>query len=244
MNIPSGSEHLKLLAEIAERNRKLSASKLASVEIDLNAIGTALSILYQASTCHRKCFGGEHILEALSGRAYNLACSAYILICRGFYDEALNLVRGIGEIANLVALSVVDKEALQKWINSDTRTRLRDFSPAKIRLLIEKYDPALLCANKDWYSNFCESYTHVHAGTKPNAHNEEKKAYVGGIVQDDGLKISVGELATVCSHLALIVSRYMDMNDMFLLLCELVASEKCQDNNFGQNTRSSSHHSQ
>ena len=211
-----------MLAAITEHNRGLSASKLDSVKEYLNIVGVSLAILYQAGTCHRKCFGGAHILESLSGRAYNLGCSAYILICRGFYDEALNLVRGIGEIANLVSLSVVDKDALQRWIKSDTRTRLRDFSPAKIRKLLEEHEPLLLCADRDWYSNFCESYTHVHAGTKPNAHNDDNKAHVGGVVQDKGLNDSVSELATVSAKLAMLVSKYTEMNDMFSMLCESI----------------------
>jgi hypothetical protein len=36
-------------------------------------LGTSLSALYQVATCHRKCFGGGHVLESLSGRIYNLA---------------------------------------------------------------------------------------------------------------------------------------------------------------------------
>ncbi|MBF56202.1 hypothetical protein KF947_15100 [Halomonas sp. FeN2] len=223
MDIPSGLDHIEMLAKIAEQNQKLSAAKLDSVKSDLNVIGISLSILYQAGTCHRRCFGEHHILEALSGRAYNLASSAHILICRGFYDEALNLIRGIGEVANLVALSVVDKDSLQQWIGADTKTRLRYFSPAKIRQLVEKHEPSLLCADKDWYSNFCESYTHVHPGTKPNAHNENNNGYVGGVVQNQGLNNSVGELATVVAHLAIMVSEYTKMEDMFSALCEAIS---------------------
>ena len=95
-------------------------------------IGTALSALYQAATCHRKCHGGSHVLEALAGRVYNLACSAYSLITQGFYDEALNLIRSIGEISNLISLSIVDKEAIAEWLSSDQKTRIKKFRPARL----------------------------------------------------------------------------------------------------------------
>ena len=222
MEIPSGLNHLKMVTSIAEHNQHLSTSKMNAINHDLNILGISLSILYQAATCHRKCFGGSHILESLAGRAYNLACSSYLLICNGFYDEALNLVRSIGEITNLVSLSVVDKSALERWINSDTRTRLRDFSPSKIRTLLEKHDPALLCANRDWYSHFCENYTHVHAGTKPNVHNADNQAYAGGTVQDDGLKLSVAELTNITTQLAMFISKYVEMTDMFSVLCDAI----------------------
>lgn len=220
--IPSKLEHIKMLAAIAEHNRQLSAEKLDSVKHELEMLGTALNILYQTGTCHRKCFGGAHVLESLSGRSYNLACSSYILICRGFYDEAMNLVRSIGEIANLVALSVVDKESLRNWLESDTRTRIKNFSPAKVRVLLEKHEPSLMCASKDWYSYFCETYTHAHPNTKPNMHNENDQSHVGGIVQEKGLRKSVGELTNICVHLSMIVGKYADLDDLFVELSEAI----------------------
>lgn len=215
MDVPSGLEHIKMLAKVAEHNRRISAPKLGSVRSDLAVFGISLSILYQAGTCHRRCFGGPHILESLSGRAYNLACSAYILICRGFYDEALSLVRSMGEIANLLALSFVDKNAWKKWIQSDTQTRLREFGPGQVRKLLTKHQPSLICADQDWYSKFCESYTHVHPGTKPNMHNNTEQGYVGGMVQDVGITNSIGELTTIAAHVAMLVSKYAELDDVF-----------------------------
>ena len=93
MNIPIGLGHIEMLETLAAKTRQESIAVEIKQPTDLKMIGTSLSALYQAATCHRKCHGGPHILEALSGRTYNLGVSAYILIVRGFYDEALNLVR-------------------------------------------------------------------------------------------------------------------------------------------------------
>ena len=133
VNIPSGLGHLKILAALEAITLRESSNNLAESKTDRRMIGTAMSALYQAATCHRKCHGGPHVLEALCGRMYNLAAGAYILALRGFYDEALNLTRSIGEVSNLIALSVVDKKALREWLSSDKKTRLRKFSPSEVR---------------------------------------------------------------------------------------------------------------
>ena len=131
IEIPSGLEHIKMVVELGDEARRSSASKLGSYKDELNVLGISLSILYQVGTCHRKCFGGPHVLESLTARTYNLACGAYTLICRGLYDEALNLVRSIGEISNLIALFYADQKNIKLWLSYDKKTRRRKFSPSK-----------------------------------------------------------------------------------------------------------------
>ena len=201
-HVPSGLEHIdKMIVRLGERNRLLSGSKLSGYKDEINVLGISLSILYQVATCHRKCFDGNHVLESLTGRTYNLACSAYTLICRGLYDEALNLIRSMGEISNLIFLFYNDNKALELWLNADKATRLREFRPFKVRELLENHEGPMY-ADKDWYSKFCEDYTHVHPRTRPNVHNEQSIAYVGGFFQEEGLKYSIGELTTVCAYIA------------------------------------------
>ena len=153
----------------------------AEEEGDLALIGTALSALYQAATCHRRCYGGGHVLESLCGRAYNLGSSAYLLASFGYYDEALNLVRGIGEIANIVSLSVLDKKSLREWLEANPNTRRKKFSPARVRRILEERGQTLMYADSDWYAKFCELYTHVGPGTRPNLHNDAGIPVAGGV---------------------------------------------------------------
>src|SRR5258708_29825596 len=126
--IPSGIDHLKMVARLETATNSQSLKDFSTSDAQYQLIGTALSVLYQAATCHRKCHGGPHILESLCGRMYNLAVGAYLLAQRGLYDEALNLTRSIGEASNLIALSVIDKAALKEWLSSDKKTRLSKFS--------------------------------------------------------------------------------------------------------------------
>lgn len=212
--IPNGLDHLKLVVDGGANTQNVSAPNLEKHSNDLLMIGTCLCALYQAATCHRKCHGGGHVLESLAGRTYNLSAAAYNLITLGYYDEALNLVRAIGEISNLVSLSVVDKNALAEWLSSDNKTRHQKFSPAKVRTMLKERDEAYMFADKDWYSNLCENYVHVSPATKPNMHNESI-AVVGGKYQNKGLETSLNELCTIIPSMSLIICRYFNFDDLF-----------------------------
>jgi hypothetical protein len=153
------------------------------------------------------------VLEALAGRAHNLGCAAYLLLCRGLYDESLNLIRSIGEISNLILLSVVDKESFRRWLSADSKSRRRDFSPVKVRLLLEKHSTIPMPVDEDWYSELCEKYSHVTPGTSPNMHSDDRLRRVGGMLQPHGLAECAGQLAMVLVPLALMVSRYVNLAD-------------------------------
>lgn len=220
--IPTGLEYIKMIASFGEEISRDSVPYLANHKDDLDVLGTALSIFYITATCHRKCQGGSHVLESLVARAYNLALSAYTLTCRGLYDEALNLVRSIGEIANLLGLFLTNSDATNQWLNSEKNTRIRKFGPAKVRQLLESENSILTFADKDWYSKFCEDYSHVHPGTKPNAYNVHKQGNAGGCFQEEGIKKSIDELVNVCAHIAIIVSKYAELDDLRKILVDMV----------------------
>jgi len=214
VEIQSGAEHLDSTVRASKIVRQQSGQTLAMLSEERDLLGTSLSALYQMATCHRKCFGGGHVLEALSGRTYNLAVSAYQLALSGFYDEALNLIRSIGEIANLISLSVVDKAALSEWLASDTRTRITKFSPAKIRKALEDKDSAVVIASSEWYSDFCEKYTHVTPQTRPNPHTSDGNGSVGGIHDANGLRKVIDELTPMVASVSILVCKYADLDDL------------------------------
>jgi len=144
-----------------------------------------MNVLYQAATCHRKCHGGQHTFERLLGRAYNLSCGAYHLTIFGLYDEALSLIRSLGEIANLVMLSALDGPKIKEWLHASREERLRNFSPVKIRRMVRNkgMEP---CANDKWYREMSEGYTHITPDTQPNFHGGA--AFVGGRYEKEGMQ--------------------------------------------------------
>lgn len=223
--LPLGSDHLKLLVGNEARTRRVSVTNLKKHFRDLLLIGTCLCALYQAATCHRKCHGGSHVLEALAGRTYNLSAAAYNLITLGYYDEALNLTRGIGKIYNLIALSTVDKKALREWLSSDKKTRLRKFSPSKVRKMLKEKREEFMITDEDWYSDLCEKYTHVSPFTRPNMHNEST-AMVGGVYQDKGLEESLDKLSSILCATSLFVCRYFNFDDLFEEICNCLETSQ------------------
>ena len=69
--------------------------------------------------------------------------------------------------------------------------------------------------DESWYSDLCESYTHVTPSTKPNSFNEEKRNVCGGIVQAAGVKRSTDQLTELVSMVALFYCRYFNLDDLF-----------------------------
>src|SRR5436190_18244380 len=100
VDVPRGLAHFALIRAEGQHALEASESMLQKMKPQLELLGWALAALYEVGTCNQKCWGGPHLLESLCVRVYNLGVSAYLLMVRGFYDEALNLVRSIGEVGN------------------------------------------------------------------------------------------------------------------------------------------------
>jgi hypothetical protein len=212
--IPNGAQHLGLVMT-ASMHVLGETAKHADLDKQYlrECIGTCLNALYQAATCHRKCHGGGHVLERLCARAYNLACGAYYLSVIGLYDESLNLIRGVGEIANLITLSVVDGPKIKEWFKADRNTRLTKFSPAKVRDMLKKKKMEL-CATDEWYREMCEAYTHITPDTQPNVHGGQ--ACTGVKYDKEGQRKTLDELFYVSTFLAILICKYFKFHDLFV----------------------------
>jgi hypothetical protein len=227
--VKTGLDHLNSILLGSANYQARSTQELHRHKCECAMIGTALSALYQAGTCHRGCRGGPHVFESLCARSYNLGCSAYLLAMSGYYDESASLIRSLGEIGNLISLSVCDKANFRQWLNSDHAIRMRQFTPAKIRKLI-KNQKGVLIADDAWYSHFCEAYTHVTPITKAKVHTAGTAGYAGGPFQSDGLSRMLGELATVLGAISMFISKYAKFDD---LLADLFATLEAARGNRG-----------
>lgn len=223
--IPNGADHVTWLDIGAEIARRGSLERLKMHRNSVALVGVSLTTLYQAATCHRECHGGPHILEAFCGRAYNLAAAAIHLGKFGFYDEAFNLIRGVGEIANIVFLSVRKPEQFQIWLNADDKTRRNKYGPGWVRKQLDTDGEYPLVANYEWYSALSEN-THVNPGTRPNYHNDERRRMCGGIFQKKGLDEVMNTLGEILVYLALFITRFFKFDDLFEELCELTRGKE------------------
>ena len=171
-SIPMGSNHLNMIFDCANVTQSVHKQKLGIEGTKFELLGSSLSTLYIAATCARGCNGGNHIFERLSAKAYNGISSAYILTNTGFYDEALSITRGVGELANLLSLSFVESDKFQEWLLASPNDRKKKFSPYKIRMLLEPYkDVGFLIVDKQWYGELSEEFCHIHPNGTPNKHS-------------------------------------------------------------------------
>jgi hypothetical protein len=220
--LPTGRQHLAWIIKAGYTMQYESVKLLKEYKPECDAIGVSLNALYQVGTCYRGCRdSGGHVLERLCGRAYNLGCAAFHLLMVGLYDEALGLVRSLGELTNLIGLSATDRKAFQEWLDSDRKTRMTKFGPAKVRIMLERVNSPFVYATKAWYGELSESYIHISPQTQPNAHSGLR--IVGGIYQTDGAVKAIKELADVLWCVATMVSKFAKFDDLFE---ELVAVNK------------------
>jgi hypothetical protein len=221
--IPNQLDHIAMISRINRRNRQESEPLLKKHEGELRLFGVALNAIYQAATCHRKCWGPPHVLEMIGARIYNLACAAYSLISIGYYDEAMNLTRGIGEAGNLVALSVKDKVKFNEWLQGSKQERLRNFSPVKVRTMIGASDPFLMMDDTQ-YGELSEAYTHITPRMAPNRHNEFQRMVAGGIVQEAGMAKALEQLVYLVGTIALFYCQYFKFDDLYHEITDLTRS--------------------
>jgi hypothetical protein len=158
------------------------------------ALGTMLSILYRLGSCHYGCRGGDHQIEWLIVKFVNQAMSAYRLTRDGQYDEALTLIRGAGELVNLIWLFHDDPNAFAEWRASDKKTRLKKFGPWAVRDRLKNH-PIGPPIDNDRYQALCEIGTHPTPAQVPGHFSGTGRGVLGAIVQEVGVFVCVNELA-------------------------------------------------
>jgi hypothetical protein len=228
VDVPTGLAHFALIRAGGQHALESSEPLLQKMKPQLEFLGWALAALYEVGTCNRKCWGGPHLLEALCVRVYNLGVSAYLLTARGFYDEALNLVRSVGEIGNLISLVASEDNIIPAWVGADKATRIREFGPGAVRRRL-KQSKGVLIAPPDWYAEFCDAYTHPTPGIIPNMHNSTGLGYAGGVVQEEGLTKTLDEIIGKVGAIALMAAAFAQLQDYKERLSALVEHLRSAD---------------
>jgi hypothetical protein len=198
---PSGRNFLSVTQQLADAGSKLTdsfrtkAGKLYPKT--LSETGNVLSILYRLACCGYGCRGGDHQVEWLVGKLVNQAVSAYRLTRAAQYDESLMVIRGMGEIGNLLWLFQHDKKELDAWKAADKATRLNQFGPGKIRGRLKKHLKIGPLIDDKRYQALCEVGTHPTPGLAPGHYTGTGRPVLGAIPQQAGILVCVNELAYV-----------------------------------------------
>jgi hypothetical protein len=203
---PTGHAFLEMLQEAADKASKsadkavLKESAGKSVPESLDKLGDMLSLLYRVACCYWGCNGGDHQIEWLLGRVVNQAQSAHRLMRCGFYDEALMLIRGIGETANLFWLFEKDPAQLASWKAADRKVRLNTFGPRHVRHALKAIGvPPPIDDNR--YRVLCEVGTHPVPAFKPGHYSGGGPPVLGLLFQFVGYATCLNELGyaiTIC----------------------------------------------
>ena len=159
----------------------------------LAALGTALSLLDRIASCWWNCRQGDHIEERLIGKAASNARAALQLSRSGYYDEALGLVRQIGETANLLCLFSQSASEHEKWKSGSEADIRNDFRPVKVRLKLEKL-PLPLPMDETTYGLLSRQAVHVDPTTTPQRHNPLYLPTLGGYFQEAGALLALNHL--------------------------------------------------
>ena len=175
----------KFFAAALAQERLRKSTVTASIGDNL-ALNRAVEVLFMLSTCKNGCAGGDHILESLLGRIVNQVVVGIMADAAGFHDEALSLLRSVGEITNLLALFRLDAKAFAQWLSASEPDRRRTFSPVKVRLAIDKHRAVTVPMDQELYNRLCEHYVHVTPSTSPNSHGPDGLSHVGGYAQELG----------------------------------------------------------
>jgi hypothetical protein len=178
---PDADGYIKLVRGLQAKCADLSwtrAPKLGErAPVLINALDVLLSYLDRAATCFGGCRGGDHRAEFLTGRAVSSCQACLLLMTSGYYDEALSIIRSLGEIANLMAMFVADISEFERWRNLTEKDRRRYFTPVKVRLWLEERSAPMVIDEKR--CGILSAYS-IHAGpdAMPQAHNEHGRAIV------------------------------------------------------------------
>ena len=151
-----------------------------------------------------------HMIQYIAARASSFGRAALRLARLGFYDEALSLVRSLGEIANLLMLFHLDSAAMADWKRSDSRRRNKHFRPAQIRDRVVKLGSKVPMDEKS-YRLLCELSTHPVPELKPQLFNPHGVVMAGGRFQEAGMLLVLNETAVLESVILLLAAKLADV---------------------------------
>lgn len=152
-----------------------------------------LQQLYLFSCCFWGCHGNEHTLEYLAARVSSHVIASRRLIMTGYYDEALSLIRSVGEIANLLNLFWADSTYIRSWLDSEDRSRWKEFRPAAVRSKLEELQ-WMIPFDEEHYGRLCEVAVHPTPATRPNDYRDDRRPTLGAVFQEHGFIMASWEL--------------------------------------------------
>lgn len=213
---PDADGYIQLVRSFQEKCATLSWHRVSHLgqkaPVLVEALDILLSYLERAATCYGGCLGGDHRIEFLVGRVVSSCQAALLMMSSGYYDEALSVIRSLGEIANLMAMFVAAESEFERWKTLDEKTRRRDYSPVKVRLWLEQHGRVLVIAEKR-YAILSSYSVHASPDSLPQAHGQHGNAIVGPIYQEAGFLLCLNELARPMAFIGVFSAKLIGVTD-------------------------------
>ena len=132
------------------------------------------------------------------GRATSNARATLLLLRAGHYDEALGVVRQMGEVANLLFLFIKSNVSFLEWRSASEKDRRRSFSPVKVREELETLRVPIPM-DESLYSRLSGISIHANPGTTPQSHNVLDMPTMGAYFQEAGALVVLNHLASLAT---------------------------------------------
>ena len=211
---PEGFEFIRRVWELEDACQSVTDSFITDndneVQSRINGLGSVLEWLQKMGSCFWGCNDEDHAVVYLCARVASNGHSAMRLLRMGYYDESLLVSRGIGEIANLLALFSKDDSTLNEYRESrgSWESAWRKFGPGEVRrkLGIPPID------DRRYYALSARS-AHARPDLSPQSFNFLKQPSVGTIFQQIGFLVSLNELVHSISHACIAASSLLNISD-------------------------------
>jgi hypothetical protein len=178
----------------------------------LKRFSKTVSLLYKAACCYWKCNGGDHIIERLVAKATNQALCAFRLYRYCYYDEALMLIRGIGEIANLLHFFTHFPSKIEEWKSATKNEKYMNFKPSSVRKELERV-MSFVPVDSERYSKLCAIGTHPDPHEVPGHFTATGIPIMGMIVQEAGAFVALTELSYSVGLIAVVTPKLLKMDE-------------------------------
>lgn len=213
-HVNNGSEYIANAATLEEHCESITDQSWALHGIKAPLCEKKLSeVIYRldaASCCHWGCHGGDHTIEYIAGKITSSARASLRLLRMGYYDESLGITRSIGEATNLLQLFAIDREKLQDWLALDEPSRMKKYSPAKVRLTLEQAG-SHVPMNKETYALLSGISAHTTPDTHPNSYLAGERPTSGGHYNPIAALACLNELGFSAAMATLALNAILDL---------------------------------
>lgn len=211
-----GSEYFDILRSLEGKCSRHTMRQFLPVDKGLShfdCICATCSILDDLASCLWHCDRGDHSVQYLCGKVCSHSRAALCLLRNGYYDEALVLCRIIGETANLLCLFHADRQELKKWCSLEEERQYAKYKPNSVRDRLKNRGITNPPINRETYKELSTHPVHASPRARPNEHNDSSTPVLGGIFQENGLKLGLSELARLLCLATFFGSRLVELPD-------------------------------